>query len=162
MVFAFWLMSTGANAHQRGVDFYQQHKYADAITTLEQAIQTEQAGTPEYKESALMIGQSYYMLSQGPKAISWLEKLRDSNEANYMLGYAYLQAGQPARSEVAFARLFNLPPDSAGAHLMAGQMMLKQEYETQALVEIHKALAIDPKLPQAHYLLGINGIYRGR
>ena len=163
LAFMFFLsLNAGPSAHQNGVSLYRQHKYAEAIAALEQAIQSEQSGTPEYRESALMIGQSYYLLSQAPKAIPWLEKIRELNEANYMLGYAYLQAGQPAQSEAAFARLFHLPSDSAGAHLMAGQMMLKQEYENQALVEIHKALALDPKLPQAHYLLGINAIYRGR
>ena len=160
---ALWFALSGATAlHQRGVELYKQKKYADAIAALEEAVKTENGATPEYRESVLMIGQSYYMLSQAPKAIPWLEKLPAINEANYMLGYAYLQAGQADRSEAAFARLFGLAPSTASAHLLAGQMMLKQEYEAQALAEINKALSLNSKLPEACYLLGVVAIYRGR
>ncbi len=92
----------------------------------------------------MLIGQSYFQLGQAPKAIPWLEKVPNVNEANYMLGYAYLQANRANDSEVAFARLFALNPASAGAHLLAGQMMLKKEYEAQAEDELQKALALDP------------------
>src|SRR5581483_7879388 len=108
--FAFALLLAGATppgtTHQRGVDLYKQHKYSEAIAALEQAVRNEKPDSPEYKESVLFIGQSYFMLSQGPKAIPWLEKVPNSNEANYMLGYAYLQNKQQAESEAAFARLF--------------------------------------------------------
>jgi tetratricopeptide (TPR) repeat protein len=163
LVFAL-LLQAGARSdlHRQGVQLYKQQKYADAITALEQAVKAEKPDSPEYRESSLMIGQSYYMLSQAPKAIPWLEKLTGVNEANYMLGYAYLQAGQPERSEQAFARLFGLKPESAGAHLVAGQMMLKQEYEPQGIAEIRKALQLNPHLPEAHYLLGITAIFRSR
>ncbi|MBV9154813.1 MAG: tetratricopeptide repeat protein, partial [Acidobacteriaceae bacterium] len=154
--------ATLSDAHQRGLDLYKQQKYAEAIPALQQAIQTEDPKSAEYKESALLIGQSYFLLSQAPKAIPWLERLPAVNEANYMLGYAYLQTSQPDASEAAFARLFGLKPDSAAAHLVAGQMMLKKEYEDQAETEIKKAIALDPKLPEAHFLLGEIAIYRGR
>jgi tetratricopeptide (TPR) repeat protein len=150
------------NLHNRGVQLYKQQKYAGAVAALEQAVKDEKPDTLEYRESSLLIGQSYYMLSQAPKAIPWLEKITSVNEANYMLGYAYLQANQPERSQQAFARLFGLNPATPGAHLVAGQMMLKQEYEVQGVAEINKALAMDPRLPQAHYLLGITAIFRGR
>src|SRR5256885_12804662 len=145
--------SVPSEAHQRGVELYKQQKYPDAIAVLEQASKTEDPVTPEYKESALLIGQSYFMLSQAPKAIPWLEKLPSVNEANYMLGYAYLQTAQQDQAEAAFARLFGLKPESAAGHLLAGQMMLKKEYHDQAVIEVNKALALDSKLPEAHFLL---------
>lgn len=151
-----------SNAHQRGVELYKQQKYSDAIAALQQAAQAENPASAEYKESALLIGQSYFMLSQAPKAIPWLEKVPNVNEANYMLGYAYLQISDQSRSEAAFARLFGLKPDSAAGHLLAGQMMLKKEYEDQAVLEINKALTLEPKLPEAHFLLAEVDIYRGR
>lgn len=149
-------------AHQRGLELYKQQKYAEAIPALQEAAQKEDPSSAEYKESALLIGKSYFMLSQAPKAIPWLEKVSVVNEANYMLGYAYLQANRLNDSEVAFARLFQLKPQSAAAHLMAAQMMLKKEYEPQAVAEAQKALALDPKLPQAHFLLAEVAIFRGR
>jgi tetratricopeptide (TPR) repeat protein len=148
--------------HQRGVDLYKAHKYNEAITALGEAAQAEDPKSADFQESALLIGQSYFMLSQAPKAIPWLEKVRSANEANYMLGYAYLQENRPAESRQAFARLFGLDPNSPSAHLLAAQMMIKKEYEDQALIEIHKAIELDPKLPEAHFLLGEISIYQGR
>ena len=148
--------------HLQGVSLYRQKKYAEAIAALEASAKVEAPASAEYKESVLLIGQSYFMLSQAPKAIPWLEKATAVNEANYMLGYAYLQTAQREQAAGAFARLFNLKPGSAAAHLLAGQMMLKQEYEREAGEELTEALALDPKLPEGHYLLGEIAIYRGR
>jgi cytochrome c-type biogenesis protein CcmH/NrfG len=148
--------------HQQGVQLYKEQKYADAITALQQAVKSEGPATPEYKESVLLIGQSYFMLKQAPKAIPWLEKVTNVNEANYMLGYAYLQNNQAADSEAAFARLFGVKADSAAGHFVAAEMLVKQEYEAYAEPELRKALALDPKLPGAHFLLGELALYGGR
>lgn len=155
-------LGTPGNAHQQGVELYKQQKYADAIAALQQAAKTEALGSSDYNESVLIIGQSYFMLSRAPDAIPWLEKLPHVNEANYMLGYAYLQTSQQPQSEAAFARLFNLPLDSAAAHLMAGQMMLKKEYEAPAITEIQKAISLNPNLPEAHFLLAETEIFHGQ
>lgn len=145
--------STGA--HQHGVELYQQKDYAGAIAALEEAGKTETPGSVDYRESALLIGQSYFNLNQAPKAIPWLEKVgANVNEANYMLGYAYLINHQRTDSEAAFARLFDVKPDSAAGHLVAGQMMLKRDYEKEADEEIDAALAMDPKIPEAHFIRG--------
>ncbi len=101
------------------------------------------------------------MLAQAPKAIPWLEKLPEVNEADYMLGYAYLQNAQPDRSEAAFARLFRLKPDTAAAHATAAQMMLKKEFQDQASAEAAQALSLDPNVPRAHFLLGEIAISHG-
>lgn len=156
------LASISGQAHQRGIDLYKHQKYGAAIAALEEAVKGEDTGSLEYKESVLFIGQSYFMLSQAPKAIPWLEKVSTVNEANYMLGYAYLQIGQQDQSEAAFARLFQLNADSAGAHLVAAQMMMKKEYEEQAVKEANKALVLDAKIPEAHFVLGEVAISRGR
>ena len=154
--------ANSTDAHKRGVDLYQQQQYSQAIQILGDAVKSEDPKSSDYKESVLIIGQSYFMLSQAPKAIPWLEKVPTVNEANYMLGYAYLQTSQRQQSEIAFARLFGLAPDSAAGHLLAGQMMLKKEYETEAVAEVNQALLLNPKLPEAHFLLGEVAIYRGR
>jgi len=158
---AVWLAGASADAHARGLDLYKHQKYAEAVSALEEAVSTEAPDSVAYKESALLIGQSYFMLSQAQKAIPWLEKLPGVNEANYMLGYAYLQAGRQDQSELAFARLFGLNPASAAGHLLAGQMMYKKEFRDEAVAEVRKALALDPRIPQAHFLLAEAAIGTG-
>src|SRR5690349_10032848 len=87
-----------SDAHDRGVQLFEQKKYHEAIPILEEAAKSEGENTAASKETVLLIGKSYFMLGQAPKSIPWLVKLPESTEANYMLGYAYLQDGQPARS----------------------------------------------------------------
>ena len=150
-----------SSAHQHALDLFAQRKYADAILAFQEAIKTEHPNTTEYGESALLIGQSYYLIGQVAESIPWLERVTTVNDANFMLGCAYLQLGQEDRSEAAFARLFGITPETAKGHLMAGQMMLKQEYQIQALAEITKAVTLDPNIPRGHFLLGELAIHRG-
>ena len=152
---------TGSRLHQQGVDQFKARQYQAAIGTLQQSAQDEKADTPEYRESMLMIGQSYFMLSQAPKSIPFLEKVAGFTDADYMLGYAYIQNHQPDLSEAAFARLFHLDAQSAAAHLMTGQMLLKRNYEAEAKVELTKALDLERNLPETNFLLGDIAIYQG-
>jgi tetratricopeptide (TPR) repeat protein len=148
-------------AHQHGLALFVQRNYGDAILAFQEAIKSEHANTTEYGESALLIGQSYYLTGQVSESIPWLERVTTVNDANYMLGCAYLQLGQEDRSEIAFARLFGIIPETAKGHLMAGQMMLKQEFEIQALAEVTKAVTIDPNILRGHFLLAEIAIHRG-
>jgi tetratricopeptide (TPR) repeat protein len=75
-------------------------------------------------------------------------------EATFAEGNAYLKNHEADKAEVAFAHLFGVPANSAAAHLLAAELMLKQDYKEEARTQARKALAIDPKLPGVHFLLG--------
>lgn len=163
LVFAFFTQAPGPDTLRQGIDLYKGHRYAEAAATLEKTLSdTSAKQLPDYAEAVLTLGQSYFMLSQAPKAIPWLQQAPPSNESFYMLGYAYLQTRQPAKSAEAFAHLFGLRPDSAAGHLMAAQMMLKKDYDTAAAEQVNAALALDSKLPEAHFLLAEIDLFRGR
>jgi tetratricopeptide (TPR) repeat protein len=155
------IASASSAQHQHGVDLYQHKDYPGAVAALEESSKSEPPGSTDFRESALLIGQSYFDMNEAPKAIPWLEKVGPLNEAYYMLGYAYFLNHQRAECEAAFAHLFDLKPNSAAGHLLAGQMLLKKEYEKEAAEEIHTALTLDPKIPEAHFLLGEIEIYSG-
>ena len=80
----------------------------------------------------------------------------------YILGLAYIQGRQPDAARTSLARTFRLPPDSAGAHVIAAQMMLRLEMEPQAEAELKRAIEKDPRTPRANYLLGQTALFRGR
>jgi tetratricopeptide (TPR) repeat protein len=156
------LAPPGETQHSRGVALYQQHKYAEAITELQQAAKTEPPESALFHESAALLGQSYFMISRNDEAIPWLEKARATTEISYMLANAYLRTGKIDLSERAFSALFHVDPAGAAGHLLAAQMMLKQEYEAPALEQLGIALKLDPRLPNVRFLQAETDIYRGR
>ena len=153
-----------ADDHSAGVEFYKQRQFAKTIESLERAVAAEQRGTPEYRESAVLLGQSYYLTARMPQASVWLQKAVDEgvriNEVFYMLGNCYIQQREPAKSRAAFAAMFSVPFDSAAAHLLTAQFMVRQEFEEFAAKELAQALELDARIPQAHYLVGIMAIFR--
>jgi Flp pilus assembly protein TadD len=149
------------NSHQHGVELFNQHKYLEAVQALTAAASAEAKNSAAYRESAMLIAQSYFSLSQWAKVIPWLESIPPTNESSYMLGYAYHQAGQRDKSVAAFAQLFGLKPDSAAAHLLTAQLLLKKELNNEGAEEAAKALTMDPKIPEAHYVLAEVEMFRG-
>src|SRR5579884_118079 len=153
-VLLFFQMS----AHQTALAAYKQHKFDEAVAGFKEALRAEQPGSAEYAESVLLIGQSLYLKSNYKEAIPWLEKATDVQsplaEACYMLGKAFILTQQADKAVGAFAKLFQLTPASAAAHVVAAEMLLHQDVDTEAAKQAKAALEIDGKIPQAHFILG--------
>ena len=102
---------------------------------------------------------SYFLSRQYAKAIPWLERASADRartvETNYMLGNAYLLAHQPEKAVAPFAAVFGINPESAGAHIVAAEMMVRQELLDYAVREVERGLKLDPGVSEAHYLLGV-------
>lgn len=161
---ALLVLAALADDHADGVAAYKQRQFPKTIEFLERAAASEKPGTPEYRESAVLLGQSYYLTSRIDQATAWLQKAVDNgvriNEVFYMLGNCYIQRRDPVKSRAAFAAMFEVPTESAAAHLITAQFLIHQELEELAGKELAQALALDPKIPQAHYLLGMMAIFR--
>jgi tetratricopeptide (TPR) repeat protein len=102
------LMFLPADDHSFGVEFYKQRQFAKTIESLERAVATEKPGSPEYRESTVILGQSYYLTSRMKEATDWLQKAVDDgvriNEVFYMLGNCYIQLREPVRAASRFRR----------------------------------------------------------
>ncbi len=138
-----------------GKVYYQKRDFEKAAGHLELALKEK----PDDGESTELLGLSYYLLGHLQQAIPLLEKVqswlpRPDVTGSYILGNSYLQTYQYDEARAAFAKMFSVPPESAGGHLVLAQMMLRQEFEDKAIPELEKALALDPRLPMAHFLLG--------
>jgi tetratricopeptide (TPR) repeat protein len=112
------------------------------------------------------IGRKEYLAGHIQTAIQWLEKARaageQSNDLFFMLGNCYLQARQVAKGRAAFADLYGVPADSGAARLFTAHMLMRLEFEDDAQAELEAALAREPKLPEAHYMLGEIAIYHAQ
>jgi len=146
-----------------GKAYYEKRDYSKAVAHLEVALKEN----PQDGETTQLLGLSYYLAGQVPKAIPLLEKVeawlpRPDVTGSYILGISYLQTNQSDKARAAFAKMFAVNPDSPGAHLVLGQMMLRQEFEDQAVPELQRALELDPRLPMAHFLLGELYLFRSK
>jgi tetratricopeptide (TPR) repeat protein len=149
-----------------GLAYYRKSDYQRAIEHLSVAVRQTPASSRQYREEVHILGLSHYLLGHIREAVPYLEQLNqwspNSTEIAYALGISYIQTRNPDKSRETFARLFNVPAASASAYLVNAQMMVRQQFEEGAEQELEKALALDPRLPQANFLLGEMAIYHAQ
>lgn len=153
-------------AHLLGVAYYHADDHLHAIEQLARIVGKLPEGSLEQREAVQVLGLSNFIVGRFAEAVPLLEATRvwaaGNAELGYVLGQAYVQTHQPDRARQVFAATFGVTPDSAAAHLVAAQMMIRLEFEAAAETELKRAIEKDPKLPQAHALLGQLAIFRGR
>ena len=148
-----------------GVAYYHANDLARAIEHLTPVVHRLPSDTLTRGEAFQVLGLSHYLAGHLAESIPYLEEavlVTDDSKLAYALGMAYAQTRRPEKARAAFARTFHLPAGSAAAHVMAGVMMNRLELEDLAEAELKAALQQDPKVPEAHYLLGQIAIFRSR
>jgi tetratricopeptide (TPR) repeat protein len=158
---ALLLQAAAPTPYETGMAHFQRHEFPQAAAAFEAAIQGERIGTKAYRDLAFLLGQSYFQSGNNPEAIAWLEKSGALHlEALYMLGGAAIRNREPYRARKAFGDMFGVAEDSAAAHLITAQMMVRQDFDAFAEKELRRALELDARIPEAHYLLGVLAILR--
>ena len=150
-------------SHELGTAYYKKSDYLKAAEYLKQAV----AENPKDDEAVQLLGLSYYLAGRPSEAIPYLEKVqtwypRANVDASYILGICYIQSKNYAQARVAFAKMFDVKPDSAASYLFTARMLFRQEFDPVAEEYAQKAVALDPKLPLAHFLLGELHLYKSR
>jgi tetratricopeptide (TPR) repeat protein len=149
-----------------GVAYYHANDAAKAIETLTPILARLDPASLERREAVQVLGLAHFLAGHLAESIPYLEETRphaaDDIKLAYTLGVAYAATRQPAKARESFARTFRVAPESAGAHLLAGEMMNRLELEDLAEAELKQAIALDPKLPEAHYVLAQIAIFRSR
>lgn len=150
-------------ALELGTAYYKKSDYAKAVEYLKKATAADLADN----EAIQLLGLSYYLGGHPAEAIPLLEKVqtwypRANVDASYILGICYIQTKDYERARKAFGKMFDVPPDSAASYLFTAQMLVRQEYDPVAEEYARKAVELDPKLPMAHYLLGVLYTYKSR
>src|SRR5947207_1659615 len=142
-------------SHELGLTYYKKADYIKAIESLKKALEEN----VQDNEAVQLLGLSYYLSGRPAEAIPLLEKVqawypRANVDAAYILGECFIQTKDYPHARQAFAGMFEVPQDSAGAYLLTARMLFRQEFGPIALEYAQKAAAIDPKLPGSHFLLG--------
>jgi tetratricopeptide (TPR) repeat protein len=149
--------------HLLGLAYYQKADYQRTVDHLSTSLKQTKAGSAQYRQAVQLLGMSHYFLGHSKEAVTYLELVRgwapDNTENAYVLGISYLQSQDGENARRNFARMFAVPADSASAYLINAQMMIRQGLEETAEKELARALELDPKLPQASYLLGELAVY---
>ncbi len=150
-------------ALEMGTAYYKKSDFPKAIEYLRKAT----AADPANSEATQLLGLSYYLGGHPADAIPLLEQVqgwysRANVDASYILGICYIQTKDYAQARKAFAKMFDVPPDSAASYLFTARMLLRQEYDPVAEEYAQKAVALDPKLPLVHFLLGELYLYKSR
>jgi tetratricopeptide (TPR) repeat protein len=150
--------------HLLGLAYYQKGDYARAVEHLSISAGQAKEGTTQYRQAIQLSGMSHYFLGHSKEAVTYLEMVRrwlpDNLENSYALGVSYIQAHNLDKARESFARMYAVAPDSASAFLINAQMLKRLQFEEFAEKELIKALELDPKLPQANFLLGELAIYQ--
>ncbi len=149
--------------HELGAAYYKSGNFVNAIFYLKKA--REQA--PDDAEAVQLLGLSYYLAGRPAEAIPELEKVQTwyasaNVDASYILGVCYIQTKDYPNARKAFAKMFDVPAESAASYLFTARMLLRQDFGPVAEEYAHKAVALDPKLPMAHQLLGELYLYHSQ
>jgi len=155
--------ATKGLALELGTAYYKKSDFMKAIEYLKKAA----AADPANGEATQLLGLSYYLGGHPADAIPLLEKVqgwypRANVDAAYILGICYIQTKDYEGARKAFAKMFDVPPDSAASYLFTARMLKRKEYDPVAEEYALKAATLDPKLPLVHYLLGELYIYKSR
>ena len=150
-------------AHELGAAYYRSGNFPNAIFYLKKA----RAQDPNDAEAEQLLGLSYYLAQRPAEAIPELEKVQTwfasaNVDAAYILGICYIQTKDYPNARKAFAKMFDVPAESAASYLFTARMLLRQDFAPVAEEYAHKAVALDPKLPLAHQLLGELYLYHSQ
>jgi tetratricopeptide (TPR) repeat protein len=150
-------------SHELAIAYYKKGEYLEAAEHLKQALQKDSSDN----EAVQLLGLSYYLAGRPGEAIPYLEKVqtwfpRANVDASYILGICYIQTKNYPQARKAFARMFDVPEDSASSYLFTARMLFRQEFDPIAEEYAQKAATLDPKLPLAHFLLGELYLFKSR
>jgi len=150
-------------SHELGIAYYKKGDYIKAVESLKAALEQD----PHDDEAVQLLGLSYYLSSRPADAIPLLEKVqtwypRSNVDASYILGLCYIQTKDYPHARAAFAKMFDVPSESAPAYLFTARMLFRQEFDPIAEEYAQKAVSLDPKIPLAHFLLGELYLFKSR
>jgi len=141
--------------YDQGVVFSRAGKYADAVTSYQQAV----ALSPDFAEAHHELGYALYKLSRHGESAEASKRalaLRPKNAETYRnLGLALAAAGRHAAARDAFREAARIEPGHAATHYNLGMALENSGDENSAAEAYRRAVSLKPDLAGARYRLGL-------
>lgn len=148
-----------------GLHLLEKRRYAEALETfLAVDVNPEQ-----HPELSYYLGLCYTNLERFDEAVLYLEQVVTGDEdfthiyqGRMLLGYIYTVTDRHRLAEFEFSRLLEEGFDSAKVHAALAHVQYAQEKTSASILQLEKALEIDPDNPTAlnslGYIMADNGI----
>jgi tetratricopeptide (TPR) repeat protein len=137
-----------------GLAYYKAAEISEAAGELATAVKRQ----PGNRQAVLLLADCDLRLGEYKKVIELLEPLEknspDDKALAYMLGTALIRDNQPARGQVLVDRILR-EGDSAEARLLLGTTKMQAREFAEALVDLQKAVELNPKLPDVYSYYGL-------
>ncbi len=134
--------------------YYKTEQLPPAIEALKKVIQE----APANQQAVTLLADSYLRLGRNKEVIdlvSPLERAHPENRTfNYLLGTALVRDGQAAKGELIIDRILK-NGDSAEARLLMGTTKSMVKDFAGALVDLQKAIELNPELPDLYSYYGM-------
>lgn len=142
------------------LSFYKNDDLAEAVATLEQV----HAESPADLQAVELLADCYLKQGRNREAITLLapvyERQPGDDALTYLLGTSLLRDGQTARGERVIDRILK-DRDSAASRMLMGTARYATGDYPGATDELRRAIAADPKLPDAYAYYGLALLYSG-
>jgi tetratricopeptide (TPR) repeat protein len=129
--------------------------YSEAVPPLERQLRAH----PDDSFVRQLLGLSYSVLENYPKVVEILHPFLEHPPGDpgllFAWGTALVRTRQSETADVIFRQLLEQNASNASVHLLMGQVHAQQKDYSNALTELHTALQLDPRLPEAHYYAGL-------
>ena len=137
-----------------GLALFKQGKLREAIAPLQQAA----AADPASEQPSILLGMSYYGTQRYAQAIPYLRAAAERSPKNLemrsVLAQSCLYAKQYNCTLEQYRQILLLNPDSAQAHVLAGEAYDGMNQTAQAITEFQAAEKAAPTEPNVHFGLG--------
>lgn len=137
--------------------YYKAGHIADAVREFEAVYAGLSPSDGNRERVALLLAECYLREGENARVVALLDPMAGSDQDNpaldYELGTALLHEGQTERGALLIERLLK-NGDTAQAHMLMAYTRYQAHDKGAAMVEVNKAIAINPNLPEAYSLKG--------
>ena len=141
-----------------GLAYFKAGEYREALQQFKPLLKTEPPASDEAQRLDILIGMSHYGLSEFAAAAPYLQQAADRDSQNLQLlltlAHSCLLSKQYKCVLDEFHRIVALNPESAEAHMLAGEALDEMKEPVDAIREFRAAVQANPKEPNVHFGLG--------